>query len=238
MSVTKLPKPDTSSGRAVEAAVRRISPRSAVGKLGVAVGAEIGGALADGAHKFVQGVARGMTDAGEGRPGQSGAGTDQGTHMGEGSRNERWAAYVEQARREQQEARRRMEEAFRQARAAWHEGAREASGAPRGDRGAGSDTGGNAGHDVGGGAGRRPAPGADPRPCRYRGRPVPDYYEVLEVSPRARQTVIEKAYRALMRECHPDTGGDPRRAQLINEAYEVLCDPHERQRFDQENGLN
>ena len=59
-----------------------------------------------------------------------------------------------------------------------------------------------------------------------------DYYEVLEVSPGARQSVIDKAYRALMLEEHPDRGGDTRKAQLINEAYQVLGDPARRTEFD------
>ena len=59
-----------------------------------------------------------------------------------------------------------------------------------------------------------------------------DYYEVLEVSPVARQSVIDKAYRALMLEEHPDRGGDTRKAQLINEAYQVLGDPARRTEFD------
>ncbi|MBN1322083.1 MAG: DnaJ domain-containing protein, partial [Thermoleophilia bacterium] len=66
---------------------------------------------------------------------------------------------------------------------------------------------------------------------------LPDYYEVLEVSPRARQSVIDKAYRALMREDHPDQGGDVAGAQLINEAYEILGDPSRRAAYDREMGL-
>jgi len=76
------------------------------------------------------------------------------------------------------------------------------------------------------------------RTFRYRGRTVADYYDVLEVSPRARQSVIDKAYRALMREDHPDQGGDARKAQLLNEAYEVLRDPIKRREYDMENGLS
>ena len=64
-----------------------------------------------------------------------------------------------------------------------------------------------------------------------------DYYEVLEVNPKARQSVIDKAYRALMIEDHPDQGGDQRRAQLVNEAYEVLRDAAKRRQYDSENGL-
>ena len=59
-----------------------------------------------------------------------------------------------------------------------------------------------------------------------------DYYEVLEVSSGARQSVIDKAYRALMLEEHPDRGGDTRKAQLINEAYQALSDPVRRAEFN------
>jgi curved DNA-binding protein CbpA len=40
-----------------------------------------------------------------------------------------------------------------------------------------------------------------------------------------------------MREDHPDQGGDSRKAQLINEAYEVLRDPAKRRRYDEENSF-
>ena len=72
---------------------------------------------------------------------------------------------------------------------------------------------------------------------RFRDKVVADYYETLEVSPRARPAVIDKAYRALMREVHPDQGGDARKAQLVNEAYEVLRDPVTRREYDSQNGL-
>lgn len=229
MGITRLPRPKTSTGRAVEGTVRKIHARSAAGKIGVAVGAEIGGALGDGAHVFVTSVARGMggTDADR-------ASTAEKTPA-DGARAERWAEYVEQARREQREARRRVEEAFRQARAEW----RSAAGAHAADDGHSASQDDDTGPRTAGprSAGRPRAHGPEARSCRYRGKAVADYYEVLEVSPRARQAVIDKAYRALMRECHPDLGGDPRKAQLINEAYEVLRDPAERRRFDQENGL-
>jgi DnaJ-domain-containing protein 1 len=216
MSITRLPQPKTATGRMVEDAVRKIRPRSAVGKIGVAVGAEIGGALGDGAHRVVLSVVRGAAGSGDGPSGSRGGAS------GEETRARRWADYVEQARREQREMRRRFEEAFRQAQAGWREDDKAADG------GAGRKE-----HAAPSGQSAR----GGPRNCRYRGKVVTDYYEVLEVSPRARPVVIEKAYRALMHECHPDLGGDPRKAQLINEAYEVLKDPAERRRFDRENNL-
>ena len=79
--------------------------------------------------------------------------------------------------------------------------------------------------------------GHGPRVYHFNGKVVCDYYEVLEVSSRARQSVIDKAYRALIRENHPDQGGDPGRARLLNEAYEVLRDPVKRRQYDEQNGF-
>ncbi len=61
-----------------------------------------------------------------------------------------------------------------------------------------------------------------------------DYYEVLQVHPRAHPLVIQKVYHVLMRDlrCHPDLGGDVQLAQLINEAYQVLSDPVRRAAYD------
>lgn len=207
MSITKLPRPNTSTGRLIQQAVRNIRPKTAVGKIGVALGAEIGGAVGDQAHRIVGSIMRDSTaDEAAGATGSD-----------EAQRRARREAYTEQARRMQQEARRRAQEAYRRA-----------------------QTGGNgAGHgSSAGSSGASRSATSGGRTHRYRGRVIPDYYEVLEVSPKARQSVIEKAYRALMREVHPDLGGDPRKAQLINEAYEVLCDPATRRAYDEENGLS
>jgi hypothetical protein len=61
-----------------------------------------------------------------------------------------------------------------------------------------------------------------------------DYYEVLQVHPRAHPLVIRKVYHVLMRDLkhHPDLGGDVEIAQLINEAYSVLSDPVRREAYD------
>lgn len=63
--------------------------------------------------------------------------------------------------------------------------------------------------------------------------PVADYYDLLEVSPRARPEVIHAAYRALMREYHPDVlAGSGGAAKQLNVAYGILSDPNERIRYD------
>lgn len=63
-----------------------------------------------------------------------------------------------------------------------------------------------------------------------------NYYEVLQIDPKADTAVVHAAYRTLMKDLgkHPDRGGDTREAQRINEAYEHLSDPHKRQLFDQQ----
>lgn len=68
-----------------------------------------------------------------------------------------------------------------------------------------------------------------------RFRPEVDYYEILQVHPRAAPEMVKKAYRTLMGEmgAHPDLGGDEDRAKLINEAYTVLGDPAVRRAYDQ-----
>ena len=64
-----------------------------------------------------------------------------------------------------------------------------------------------------------------------------DYYEVLQVHPRAEQAVISAAFRKLAQLYHPDHNKSPDatdRFKEINEAYEVLSDPARRATYDQE----
>jgi curved DNA-binding protein CbpA len=61
---------------------------------------------------------------------------------------------------------------------------------------------------------------------------MPDYYEVLQVNPRAEPEVIRAAYRILARKYHPDHGGDPGRMILLNNAWDVLGDPATRAAYD------
>ena len=61
-----------------------------------------------------------------------------------------------------------------------------------------------------------------------------DYYQVLHVSRDAPLEIIRASYRMLMQRLrnHPDLGGDPATAALINEAYAVLTDVERRQEYD------
>ena len=62
---------------------------------------------------------------------------------------------------------------------------------------------------------------------------MPDYYEVLQVHPRAESEVIRAAYRTLARKYHPDVeGGNSARMIAINDAWDVLGDPIRRAAYD------
>jgi len=63
-----------------------------------------------------------------------------------------------------------------------------------------------------------------------------DLYAVLGVSPEATQEEIKRAYRALARRFHPDSGTEvasPERFREIQKAYRVLGDPVRRRAYDQ-----
>lgn len=61
-----------------------------------------------------------------------------------------------------------------------------------------------------------------------------NHYRILQVQPEAPPAVLKASWRALMHgaRAHPDLGGDPRAAALINEAYAVLGDPGRRREYD------
>lgn len=70
---------------------------------------------------------------------------------------------------------------------------------------------------------------------------LPDYYQVLGVSPGADEDVIRKAYRAQARKYHPDAAPENPYAaaqfRALKEAYEVLSTPQKRRRYDEERWL-
>jgi curved DNA-binding protein len=59
-----------------------------------------------------------------------------------------------------------------------------------------------------------------------------DYYNILGVPKTASQDDIKRAYRKLASQHHPDKGGDTKKFQEIQSAYEVLSDPQKRQMHD------
>jgi curved DNA-binding protein len=62
-----------------------------------------------------------------------------------------------------------------------------------------------------------------------------DFYQILGVPRTASQEEIQRAYRKLARENHPDINSDPaaeNRFKDISEAYSVLSDPQTRSRYD------
>ena len=64
-----------------------------------------------------------------------------------------------------------------------------------------------------------------------------DPYRVLGVLPQASDAEIKAAYRALVKQHHPDAGGDATTILALNAAWEVLGDPERRAAFDRGSSL-
>jgi curved DNA-binding protein len=60
------------------------------------------------------------------------------------------------------------------------------------------------------------------------------HYATLGVSETANQEEIKRAYRKLASQHHPDKGGDTKRFQEIQTAYNTLSDANRRQQYDHE----
>ena len=60
-------------------------------------------------------------------------------------------------------------------------------------------------------------------------------YEVLGVKFNADILEIKSAYRELVKQCHPDAGGDSESILSINAAWEILKDPLTRKEYDRKN---
>jgi curved DNA-binding protein CbpA len=61
-----------------------------------------------------------------------------------------------------------------------------------------------------------------------------NYYDVLQVSPKASMEVIKVTYRQLSKMYHPDSGVPNDEAmKVINQAYEILSDPVKRAEYDE-----
>lgn len=69
----------------------------------------------------------------------------------------------------------------------------------------------------------------------FLGGELKDYYLILEVHPKARKEIIQKAYHILAKIFHPDSEmGNDDSMKLINEAYEILVDDNKRAEYDNE----
>ena len=62
------------------------------------------------------------------------------------------------------------------------------------------------------------------------------YYEILDISPEAKEPEIRRAYRNVLRKYHPDLHPNQRKAakrsRQLNAALGVLTNPAERARYD------
>jgi curved DNA-binding protein CbpA len=67
-----------------------------------------------------------------------------------------------------------------------------------------------------------------------------NYYDLMQVNPRAEIESIERVYRILSARYHPNNKqtGDAERYRLITEAYETLSDPAKRKEYDRQFEVN
>lgn len=67
-----------------------------------------------------------------------------------------------------------------------------------------------------------------------------NYYEILEVDPKASKEVIEKAYKVLAKKYHPDLQEEKNKKRAeekiknLNEAYEILSDTNKKAKYDEQ----
>ena len=65
-------------------------------------------------------------------------------------------------------------------------------------------------------------------------KPLPDYYEILQCSPRADTETLERVFRHLANRYHPDNqeSGNAEKFSELVEAHDVLADPVQRAAYD------
>ena len=63
---------------------------------------------------------------------------------------------------------------------------------------------------------------------------IPDYYELLEISPQATQDTIHRVYRYMAARYHPDNleTGNLEKFTYLTSAYKVLSEPNRRSEYD------
>jgi curved DNA-binding protein CbpA len=67
-----------------------------------------------------------------------------------------------------------------------------------------------------------------------------NYYDLLQINPRAEVETIDRVYRILASRYHPDNQqtGDPERFRMLTEAYQLLKDPVKRKEYDRQFEVN
>jgi curved DNA-binding protein CbpA len=67
-----------------------------------------------------------------------------------------------------------------------------------------------------------------------------NYYDLLQINPRAEIETIERVYRIMAARYHPDNQqtGDADRFRVLNEAYQLLRDPVKRREYDKQFEIN
>jgi molecular chaperone DnaJ len=78
--------------------------------------------------------------------------------------------------------------------------------------------------------------GRDSRSAAAMPQPSLDPYQVLGVASSASAAEIKAAYRALVKQHHPDAGGDAHTILALNAAWEVLSDGERRAAHDRQHG--
>ena len=68
---------------------------------------------------------------------------------------------------------------------------------------------------------------------------IPDYYELLEISPQATQETIHRVYRYMAARYHPDVAGtgDLDKFTQLTSAYKVLSDPNGRSEYNAQRAM-
>jgi curved DNA-binding protein CbpA len=71
-------------------------------------------------------------------------------------------------------------------------------------------------------------------------QPLVNYYDLLQINPRAEIETIERVYRIMASRYNPDNKqtGDPVRFRMLTEAYEMLRDPVKRKEYDRQFEIN
>ncbi|MGA1863650.1 MAG: J domain-containing protein [bacterium] len=60
-----------------------------------------------------------------------------------------------------------------------------------------------------------------------------DYYDLLQISPKAAEDTIQQMFRHLAKKWHPDNPqGDPKQFELLVEAHKTLINPEKRVAYD------